>query len=113
MIYKQRKRNNNSNISVSNDFNISNTFKEILINRGYDTDLKINEFLNPNLSFLLDPFLFNNMGYLINKIEEYVSFKKKIIIYGDYDVDGTMATSSLFLALLNKGAIRKIWQRQN
>ena len=105
MIYKQRKRNNNSNISVSNDFNISNTFKEILINRGYDTDLKINEFLNPNLSFLLDPFLFNNMGYLINKIEEYVSFKKKIIIYGDYDVDGTMATSSLFLALLNKGAI--------
>lgn len=104
MIYKQRKISGDNNNFISDNLNISNNFKELLINRGYNNDLKINEFLNSSLSFLLNPFLFNNMEYVVNKINEYISLKKKIVIYGDYDVDGTMSTSSLFLALLNKGA---------
>lgn len=101
MIYKEK---NTNTISIENKYNISNKFLDILIKRGYDTDEKIRCFLYPSFDMLLNPFLFNNMQYVVNKINDCIKIKKKIVIYGDYDVDGTMATSSLYLTLRAMGA---------
>jgi len=102
MIIKER---NKCNKKIENNFNISNEFLDILIKRGYDTEEKIRKFLYPSFDALYNPFLFRNMKYLIDKINYCIDNHLVIVIYGDYDVDGTMATSSLYMALKSKGAI--------
>ena len=101
MIIKER---NNVSKTIENKFNISNEFFDILIKRGYDTEEKIRCFLYPSFDTLHNPFLFKNMQYLVNKINYCIANELTIVIYGDYDVDGTLATSSLFMALRAKKA---------
>lgn len=64
----------------------------------------IDGFLHPSFNKLYNPFLFRNMKYVVDRILFSIKNNQRIIIHGDYDVDGTMATSSLFLALRANGA---------
>ena len=56
-------------------------------------------FLNPNIEQLHDPFLFNDMQKVVDKIRLAIKSKKRIIIVGDYDTDGICATAILYLYL--------------
>ncbi|MDD6051312.1 MAG: single-stranded-DNA-specific exonuclease RecJ [Clostridiales bacterium] len=76
----------------------------LLRGRGVDTPEKAERFLYPSLAQLHDPFLMQGMDRAVLLIREAVEEDKRIIIYGDYDVDGVCATSILLETLHDMGA---------
>jgi len=64
----------------------------LLISRGYDTQEKADAFLRPSLEHLYDPFLLKGMREAVARIQKAVQNGEKILIWGDYDVDGTTGT---------------------
>lgn len=76
----------------------------ILINRGLGTVEKITEFLEPKLSDLKDPFELDGMREGIDRVLQGLFNNEKIVVYGDYDVDGITATALLYMILNKLGA---------
>jgi single-stranded-DNA-specific exonuclease len=76
---------------------INDVLLSILINRGYDTFEKVKDFFRPELKQLHDPFLMTGMAAAVDRIMIAMAMKQKILIYGDYDVDGTTAVSLMYL----------------
>ncbi len=76
---------------------------EILTQRGIDTLHDAEQFFNPDLKDLHDPFLMQDMDKAVERIVEAIQNNEKILIYGDYDVDGTtsVALMCLFLRKIN------------
>ncbi len=64
----------------------------LLLSRGYETPEAAVEFLNPSLEHLHEPLLLKGMQEAMNRIQRAVDDKEKIMIWGDYDVDGTTGT---------------------
>jgi single-stranded-DNA-specific exonuclease len=77
---------------------------ELLYRRGLRSEKEIEEFFNPNLLNLEDPFLFEDMQIAVDRIIKAIKDSEMITIYGDYDVDGTTATALLYLGLKRIGA---------
>ena len=78
----------------------SNVTLQLLYNRGLQTEEKIDKFLNPDYERdLYDPFLMQDMKKAIDRIKKAITRKEKIVIYGDYDVDGVTAVAILFKTL--------------
>lgn len=105
MIFKQKKIEiDEKNVEkLSEKFNIFPLVANILVARGYDTEEKIYNFLNPNLKQLHNPFLLKNMDILCEKIKIALSKKQRVLIFGDYDVDGISATAILYKFFESKG----------
>ena len=76
---------------------------QILINRGIDEPQPAFEFLNPNLKLLHDPRLMPNLETAARRIERAIREQQRIVIYGDYDVDGITATTILWHAIRKLG----------
>ncbi|MFW5992239.1 MAG: DHH family phosphoesterase, partial [Halanaerobiaceae bacterium] len=76
--------------------NLNPVFKRILFRRGLRTEKEINQFLYGSLEDLHDPFMLKDMKQAVDKIIEEKDKQTKIIVYGDYDVDGITGTSLLF-----------------
>lgn len=76
-------------------FNISKLLATILANRGIIEDEKVRKFLEPTREDFYDPFLMPDMEIAINRIIEAMNNNEKIMIYGDYDVDGITSISVL------------------
>ena len=89
---------------VSEQVGLDKTVVTILFNRQIDTPEAISEFLNPKLSDLQDPFNMFGMEAAIDRILTALRENEKIMVYGDYDVDGITATSLLYLVLNKLGA---------
>ncbi len=68
----------------------------ILIQRGIDTFEKAKRYFRPNLSNLYDPFLMKDMKRAVDRLVEAIKNNEKILIYGDYDVDGTTAVTLVY-----------------
>ncbi|HMM79347.1 MAG TPA: single-stranded-DNA-specific exonuclease RecJ [Pyrinomonadaceae bacterium] len=64
----------------------------LLIARGYDTQDKADAFLSPSLEHLHDPFLLKGMREAVDRIQKAARNGEKIMVWGDYDVDGTTGT---------------------
>ena len=105
MIFKQKRYelNDNDIDFLSKQTGLSQVVTKILVSRGYNSLEKINEFLSPNLSQLHDPFLLKNMDIVTEKIKNVIKNKKRILIFGDYDVDGISATAILYKYFQSKG----------
>ncbi len=88
---------------ISERFNLDKIIANILINRGLKTEIEIEKFLNPSLKNLYDPFLLEGMKESVNRILKVREENGKIIIIGDYDVDGLSSSILLHKAfnLLN------------
>jgi single-stranded-DNA-specific exonuclease len=84
--------------------NISKLLAKIILARGIDTPEKINNFLNPEISSLYDPFLFNDMDLAVDAVINSINNNEKITIYGDYDVDGITSVAVLKSYLIERGA---------
>ncbi|HTN68331.1 MAG TPA: single-stranded-DNA-specific exonuclease RecJ [Dysgonamonadaceae bacterium] len=69
---------------------------KLLVQRGIDTKEKADKFFNPDLSDLHDPFLYPDMDVAVKRIERALGNKERILIYGDYDVDGTTAVALVY-----------------
>lgn len=77
---------------------------QILIQRGLGDPAFAAKFLRPDLSDFHDPFLMAGMTAAVERLRHAIEAKEKILIYGDYDVDGTMAVVVLKTALESLGA---------
>jgi single-stranded-DNA-specific exonuclease len=75
--------------------NFSSAFRKLLAKRGFTNDSQIEAFLFSGLSSLHDPFLMKNMGEVKARIEKAVHAREKILIHGDYDVDGITGVAVL------------------
>ena len=84
---------------LSKALNINHYLSKILIQRGVDSFDKAKDFFRPSLSQLHDPFLMKDMDKAVNRLTEAVFNDEKILIYGDYDVDGTTSVSLIYLFL--------------
>ena len=79
-----------------NLFPIERPLVSLLINRGITTLEAANEFFNPDISKLHDPFLMKNMDKAVERLSQAVINNERIMVYGDYDVDGTSAVALLY-----------------
>ncbi|TAG10323.1 MAG: single-stranded-DNA-specific exonuclease RecJ [Sphingobacteriia bacterium] len=76
--------------------NVNKTFCGILIQRGINSFDKAKEFFRPALSNLHSPWLMKDMDKAVDRLFRAFENKEPILIYGDYDVDGTTAVASVF-----------------
>ena len=81
--------------SLSKELKISKILAQILINRGLHTTTEAGKFLNVKLEDMLDPFSFRQMPKAVERIKEAKGKKEKILIFGDYDVDGITSVALL------------------
>ena len=75
---------------------IDRVLAELLVQRGIDTFEQARAFFRPNLQDLHDPFLMKDMAAAVERLHKAISSGEKILVYGDYDVDGTTAVSLVY-----------------
>lgn len=75
---------------------INKVICKILVQRGFDSFEKAKNFFRPQLTQLLDPWLMKDMDKAVNRILSAKSKGEKILVYGDYDVDGTTSVASMY-----------------
>jgi len=68
----------------------------LLVNRGIRTEEDARKFFRPQLTSLLDPFLFKDMQKAVDRLNEALGKKERILVYGDYDVDGCTAVALVY-----------------
>ncbi|MCG8389980.1 MAG: DHH family phosphoesterase, partial [Cytophagales bacterium] len=85
---------------LSNAINVSKPIARILCQRGIDSYDRAKEFFNPSLDQLIDPLLMKDMDKAVSRIDEAIREEENILVYGDYDVDGTTSVA-LFFGFLN------------
>ncbi len=82
--------------SLSGALKINATICEILVQRGIDTYDKAKAFFRPDLSSLHDPWLMKDMQKAVTRILTAFEKKEKILVFGDYDVDGTTSVACMY-----------------
>lgn len=68
----------------------------LLIQRGIKTESAAKRFFRPMLNELIDPFLMNDMDVAVDRLNDAMGRKERIMIYGDYDVDGCTAVALVY-----------------
>jgi single-stranded-DNA-specific exonuclease len=86
---------------LSKAININPYLSSILIQRGISTFDDAKEFFRPSLDQLHDPFLMKHMDQAVSRLKKAIDLDEKILIYGDYDVDGTTAVALVYRYLNN------------
>ena len=76
--------------------NISKILATILAQRGVDTYDKAKSFFRPSLDELHDPFLMRDMDHAVKRLNFAIRNQEKILIYGDYDVDGITSVALVY-----------------
>ena len=88
--------------SLSKQLNCNRVIASLLLQRGVTTAEEAKAFFNPALNRLHDPFLMQDMDKAVARLEKAIAAKERVLIYGDYDVDGTTAVALLYKYLKNK-----------
>jgi single-stranded-DNA-specific exonuclease len=73
--------------------NVENFVATLLIQRGIETFEEAKNFFRPSLDHLHDPYLMKDMDKAVERIEKAINNQERILVFGDYDVDGTTAVS--------------------
>ena len=81
---------------LSSELGIDPVLAELLVLRGVNTFDEARAFFRPSLSGLHDPFLMKDMDAAVERVRRAVTTGEKILVYGDYDVDGTTAVSLVY-----------------
>lgn len=82
--------------SLARELNISPILSKLLVLRGIHTFEDARRFFRPDFANLHDPFLMTDMDKAVNRLTEAIQDNEKILIYGDYDVDGTTSVSLVY-----------------
>lgn len=90
------KQNPKLSKKISDKLGISPLTSQVLINRGVNSEIEAENFLNPSLFDLPSPFLMKGMQEAVERLKKSVYLGQKIAVYGDYDVDGVTGTSLLY-----------------
>ena len=86
---------------LSKELAVDSTTSFLLAQRGIETFEEAKNFFRPDLSDLHDPFLMKDMEKAVSRIEEAVENQENILVYGDYDVDGTTSVALMSSYLLS------------
>ena len=86
--------------SLSKELKVSKVISHLLISRGVKTYEDAERFFRPQISDLHDPFLMKGMQNAVDRILLAIRKSEKILIYGDYDVDGTTSVSMMYSFLI-------------
>ncbi|MGC6434083.1 MAG: single-stranded-DNA-specific exonuclease RecJ [Crocinitomicaceae bacterium] len=95
---------------LGNKWNVLNSdhsltiLEKLLVNRGVELEEDIQNFLNPNVTKMHEPSLLGGMNLAVERIKKAILNQERIIIFGDYDVDGVTGTAILVLGLQEVGA---------
>ncbi len=81
---------------LQNEIKIPYKIAYLLVQRGIRSYEDARRYFSPQINDLLDPFLMKNMDKAVERIEKAIKNREKILIYGDYDVDGTTAVSVVY-----------------
>ncbi|GHV57169.1 single-stranded-DNA-specific exonuclease RecJ [Bacteroidia bacterium] len=81
---------------LSQKFVLSPAVCILLVQRGITDERDVLQFFNPHLKDLHDPFTFPDMPVAVRRLEKALGNKEKILVYGDYDVDGTTAVALVY-----------------
>lgn len=88
---------------MTGEINVPRTIATILVNRGIDTFEKARAFFRPTLDLLHDPLLMDGTDRAVSRIIRARELREKILLFGDYDVDGTTGSAMLLLFLKGLG----------
>jgi single-stranded-DNA-specific exonuclease len=86
------------------ELSIPDVMAQVLLNRGIDTFEKARTFFRPSVDLLHDPFLMDGMEKAVGRVLKGLETHERILVYGDYDVDGTNSVSMMYLFLKEIGA---------
>ena len=81
---------------LAKELNISPVLGQLLLSRGICTAEAAKKFFRPHLSELHDPFLMNDMDVAVERLNRAMGRKERVLVYGDYDVDGTTAVALVY-----------------
>ena len=81
---------------LAKGLNISPILGRLLVNRGITDVWEARRFFHPQLNELLDPFLFRDMDKAVDRLNRALAQKERIMVYGDYDVDGCTAVALVY-----------------
>ena len=96
-IWKLREGADADNVrQLSSELGVDPVLAELLVQRGVHTFEQARSFFRPSLDDLHDPFLMTDMDKAVERVHQAVSQGEKILVYGDYDVDGTTAVSLVY-----------------
>ncbi|MDF4203374.1 single-stranded-DNA-specific exonuclease RecJ [Maribacter sp. SA7] len=87
--------------ALASALKVDDLVAQLLLQRGISTYDEAKDFFRPQLEDLHDPFLMKDMDIAVNRIEEAVANGENILVYGDYDVDGTTAVALMSSYLLS------------
>lgn len=82
--------------SLASELKINPILIKLLVQRGINSYDEARNFFRPSLDHLHDPFLMKDMDKAVERIEEAIRQREKILVYGDYDVDGTTAVALVY-----------------
>ena len=86
--------------SLAKQLSVDLLISKILIQRGVNNFDKAKKFFRPKLDDLYDPFLMKDMDIAVDRIQKAISKKEKILVYGDYDVDGVTSVALVYSYLI-------------
>ncbi|MEE0973979.1 MAG: single-stranded-DNA-specific exonuclease RecJ [Paludibacteraceae bacterium] len=87
--------------TLAQQLSISGTLATLLVQRGIRTYDQAKAFFRPEVGLLHDPFLLNDMDKAVERLNRALQQDEKILVYGDYDVDGTTAVALVYKFLQN------------
>ena len=76
--------------------NINPVLAQLLIRRGIQTESAAKRFFRPQLADLINPFLMKDMDVAVDRLNDAMGRKERILVYGDYDVDGCTAVALVY-----------------
>ncbi len=82
--------------TLKTEIGIDRVLAKLLVQRGIDNFEQAKAFFRPDLGRLHDPFLMKDMDKAVARLEQAVSAQENILVYGDYDVDGTTAVALVY-----------------
>ena len=89
--------------NVCQKYNLNKVIGRIIVNRNVIKDEDVRIFITPTRDDFHNPFLFKGMDIAVDRIIKAINNKEKILIYGDYDVDGITSTTVLKKYLMDRG----------
>ena len=102
MIWELAKEQEEEKIKILQEqLNVSKVISSLLLNRGVDDFDKAKKFFRPSLDDLHDPFLMQDMHNAVDRIQQAIIKNENVLVFGDYDVDGTTSVALLSKYLNN------------
>jgi len=103
-VWKIRDANTRLQDTLSEALGVTPVFAQLLLNRNIRTPEQAKEFLFGDLGACHDPFLMKDMDRAVERIGRAIEAREKILVYGDFDVDGVTSTALLYSVLRDLGA---------